>query len=69
MIEENNESYLKSDKIFEEFNKKQYAQFIEAKSGVVAYHKYCFEHAKKVDYTPSKPDPEQGCGSPRKKYL
>lgn len=69
LIEEDNEAFLKPDKIFEEFNQLPPAPFIEPKSGVVAYHKYCFDHTKKVDYTPSKPDPEQGWGPPRKKYL
>ena len=62
------EAFLQPDKIFEEFNQLPPAPSIVAKSGVVAYHQYCYNHSIKRDMSPSTLDPNQGCGKPRKKY-
>lgn len=43
----------------------------EIKSGTQAFHKYCFDRMseeEKADLTPSKHDPNQSWGKPRKKY-
>lgn len=60
------------DQFIPEFEALEYAKGFEPASGVAAYHARCYDVAKKkgtLTMTPSKSDPDQGCGAARKKFL
>lgn len=58
--------------ISEEFSKLPIPDVALAKSGVSAYHKYCFDNmsdAEKAENICSRSDPDQSWGRARKKYI
>ena len=60
------------DEAFVEWDALSKPDWSLAKSGVSAYHKYCFDRLsdeEKAKNIPSRADPDQSWGGPRKKYM
>ena len=61
-----------NDEVLAEFKTLPVPDWSLAKSGVSAYHKYCFDRLsdeEKAKCIPSRTDPDQSWGRPRKKYM
>jgi hypothetical protein len=64
--------YPDKEELLEEFRKLPKPDITLAKSGVSAYHKYCFDRLSEEEKTKnicSLSDPDQSWGAPRKKYM
>ncbi len=60
------------DELLAEFQTFPVPDWSLARSGVSAYHKYCFDRLsdeEKAKNIPSRTDPDQSWGGPRKKYM